>query len=119
MHERVLRKIACLLIAMLLATVLSPSFGWEAVASQSAHGHGVLAMDNHDGHAGQHQGDEDSHHHHGCTGHLLGHLLAQLSNPLPFAILDPAGSVFPELPSDFSSRVPERLDRPPLAPALA
>lgn len=116
---RTVRRIACLLIAVLFATVLSPSFAWEASASQAAHGHDVVALDDHDGPVAQHQGDEDSHHHHGCAGHLLGHLQGQLSDPFVFASLDPSGSVLPEPASDFSSSLPERLDRPPLVPALA
>lgn len=118
MLHRVSRKIACLLIAVLLATVLSPSFSWESAASQAAHGHDVVAFDDHDGSA-PHQGDEDSHHHHGCAGHLLSHLQGQLSDPFVFAALDLAGSRLPEPASDFSSPLPERLERPPLAPALA
>lgn len=117
MLHRVSRKIAYLLIAALLATVLSPSFGWESVASQAAHGHDVAALNDHDGPTGQ--GDEDSHHHHGCAGHLLSHLPGQLSDPFVFTALDLVGSRLPEPASDFSSPLPERLDRPPLAPALA
>jgi hypothetical protein len=119
MPWHVIRKIASFLMAVLLSTVLSPSFGWEASASPAAHGHDVLLLDDHDGHAAQHHGDEDSHHHHGCAGHLLGHLQAQLSDPFVFATLDPAGRLRPEPASDFSSLFPERLDRPPLAPLPA
>ena len=119
MPPRVIRKIIRLLIVVLLSTVLSPSFGWEASASQAAHRHDVLALDDHDAPTGQHQGDEDTHHHHGCAGHLLGHLQGQMSDPFVFATLDPAGSLLPDPASDFTSPVPERLDRPPLAPALA
>lgn len=120
MLHRVSRKIACLLIAALLATVLSPSFGWESAASQAAHGHDVMALNDHDDHGGPAgQGDEDSHHHHGCAGHLLSHLQGQLSDPFVFTALDLVGSMLPEPAPDFSSPLPERLDRPPLAPVLA
>lgn len=119
MPQRALRKIVCLLIAVLLATVLSPSFGWESTASQAAHGHDVLALDDHDGPAGQHQGGEDSHHHHGCAGHLLSHLQAHLSDSFVLAAPDLAGVMLPEPAADFSSPLPARPDRPPIAPALA
>lgn len=118
MPRRALRQIACFLIAVVLSTVLSPSFGWEAAASQSAPGHDVLALDDHGGSAGQHQADEDSHHHHGCAGHLLGHLQGQPSDPFIFVTVGPAGSMLPEAASDFSSPFRERLDRPPIVPAL-
>ena len=42
--RRALRSIARLLLAVLLATVMSPSFAWEATAGQSAHGHDIVAV---------------------------------------------------------------------------
>jgi hypothetical protein len=119
------RSIARLLIAVLLATVLSPSFAWESTARASAHGHDCIAPDatgdarDNAGPAGSHRGDEDSHHHHGCAGHLFGHLPMHLSEAFAFAIfrsdrdrcIEPAAA----LPLPF----PDRLDRPPHVPALA
>ena len=120
MSERFIKGIIHLLIVVLLSTVLSPTFGRETSESQATHGHDVVALvDYHDGSVAQHQNDDDSHHHHGCAGHLLSHLQGQLSDPFVFAILDPSGSVLPGPASDFSSYLPEGLDRPPLVPVLA
>ncbi len=124
MH-RASRSIAHFLVAILLATVLSPSFAWEATAGQSVHGHDTVVLDqsddahDQDRRTGSHQGDEDSHHHHGCAGHLLGHLPVQTTEAFTFAMLDPDRGGFPESPAGFSSLFPARLYRPPLAPTLA
>jgi len=120
--RRTLRKIATLLLAVLLATVFEPSFGWEASAGQGTHGQDIVALadagDTHDRHDGDHRGGENSHHH-GCAGHMFGDLVAHLGD---VAVFTP-----PDLDSDFPSgpgaaALPaflERLDRPPLAPDLA
>lgn len=108
-----------MLFAILMATVLSPSFGWEASSSRAAHGHEMLALDDCDTGAAHHQGDEDSHHHHGCAGHVLGHLQVELGHPFVLSVLDLAGSALPAPASDFSSFLPQRLDRPPRASVLA
>jgi len=124
MH-RTARSIACLLIAVLLATVLTPSFAWESAAGQSAHGHGLVAQDegmdahDHAGPKGTHHGDEDSHHHHGCAGHLFGHLTMHLSEAIVFAMLDPDRDHCTEPAAALPSLYPDRLDRPPHVPALA
>jgi len=123
--RRALRSIARLLVAILLATVLSPSFAWEATAGESAHEHDIVALDgssdahDQDGDAANHRGDEDSHHHHGCAGHSLGHLPVNISEAFAFAMPDPDRGGFPESPADFTSPFPDRLDRPPLTPNLA
>jgi len=123
--RRALRSIAHLLTAILLATVLSPSFAWEATADRSAEGHEIVSPDGggdahgQDSPAGSHHGDEDSHHHHGCAGHSLGHLPAYIGEAFAFAMPDLDRDSFPESPAVFRSRFPDRLDRPPLAPTLA
>ncbi len=123
--RRALRSIARLLVAIMLATVLSPSFAWEATAGRSADGHEIVSPDaggdahEQDGHAGSHHGDEDSHHHHGCAGHSLGHLPVYITEVFAFAMPDLDRDSLPESSADFSSPFPERLDRPPLAPTLA
>ena len=123
--RRALRSIARLLIAILLATVLSPSFAWEATAGQAAHEHEIAVPDGiGDAHEqvndkASHHGDEDSHHQHGCAGHSLGDLPGYLGEASDFALPDPDRDVFPESPAGFPSPFPDRLDRPPLAPALA
>lgn len=121
--RRALRHIAALLLAVLLATVLTPSFGWEASAGQGAHGHDIVALDDAGdtqyGHDGDHRSDENSHHHHGCAGHMFSHLMAHLGGVAALTPPDLDSGV----PSEPSAAVPqgflERLDRPPLAPALA
>ena len=123
--RRALRSIARLLISILLATVLSPSFAWEATAGQPAHEHEIVAPDgssnahDQDDETGSHHGDEDSHHHHGCAGHSLGHLPGYLDEASAFAMPDPDRGGFADPAADFHSPFPDRLDRPPLAPALA
>ena len=122
MHP-VLRIIASLLLAVLLTTVLTPSFGWEASAGQGAHGHDIVALadagDAHDSRDGDHRGDENAHHHHGCAGHMFSHLLAHFGDVAAFTPPD-LDSVVPAEPGHAVPQgFPERLDRPPLAPALA
>ncbi len=124
--RRALRSIAHFLVAILLATVLSPSFAWEVTAGDSAHGDVIVAAevsgDAHaqDSDAASHHDDSDSHHHHhGCAGHLLGHLPMHFSEAHTFAMLDAVRDGFSEPAADFTSPFPDRLDRPPLAPALA
>ena len=123
--RRALRSIAHLMTAIMLATVLSPSFAWEATAGESSHGHEIVAPDgggdahDQDSDAASHQGDEDSHHHHGCAGHSFGHLPGHLGEAFAFAMPDPDRDGFPESAAGFPSSFPDRLDRPPRAPALA
>ncbi len=125
--RRNLRKIARLLLAVLVATMLSPSFAWEATERQSAHEHEIVALgggsDAHDqdqdSQAVSHHGDEDSHHHHGCAGHSFGHLPGHFGEAFAFAMLDPDRDRFPESWPGISSPFPDRLDRPPRAPTLA
>ena len=123
--RRNLRKIVYLMLAILLATVLSPSFAWEATAGNAAHGDGAVAIDasgnayDHDNQAGGHHRDEDTHDHHGCPGHSLGHLPGHLGEAFDFAMPDPDRDVFPESRASFPSLFPDRLDRPPRTPTLA
>lgn len=120
--RRALRKIARLLLAVMLATVLSPSFASEASGGRNGHVQGIAALDYacgiHDRHEDERRGCDGSHHH-GCAGHMFGHLVAYLH--------DAAAIIPPDLDSDFLSEpgfavlqgFPERLDRPPLTSALA
>ena len=114
------------MLAVLLATVLAPSFGWEASAGQTAHGHDVLALgdaqggDDHDHQdAGTEPGNMNSHHHHGCAGHMFGHLFAVLCNDAAPAFLDPREAISAGRQRDLITPFPKRLDRPPHASALA
>lgn len=118
--------IANTLVGVLLATVLAPSFGWEASARQAAHGHEVLEDC---GASGADEGSLTAAHddpdrqkkeqHHGCAVHMLSHLIATLSEAGNHAVpgADEVG-VLDRLPS-VTSVSPRRLDRPPLDPRLA
>ena len=114
------------MLAVLLATVLAPSFGWELSAAQTAQGHDVLALgDAHAGDGHDHQGGDtdsgsmDSHHHHGCAGHMFGHLFAVLCNEAAPAFLYPGELISAGRQRDFITPFPKRLDRPPHASNLA
>ncbi len=127
MH-RIVRLFSRWLVALMLATVLSPSFGWQALEAMSAHEHGddqhlvpagdSMVLDTHD-HAGCSGHDlavPDSAHEsvdHCCPGHVLGHLLGGIAanGLLPIPANGRAG--FEALTSTFTSRISEGLDRPP------
>lgn len=120
--RRALRKIAYLLLAVLLATVLSPSFASEASAGRNAHDQSVMAFDDacgtHDRHDGEGCGGDGSHHH-GCAGHMFGHLVAYLDDAAAITPPDLDSGFLSEPDSAVPQSFPERLDRPPLAPDLA
>lgn len=61
----------------------------------------------------------DSHDHHGCAGHVLGHLFVAPAERTEFAIPDtqPAAAIGRQ--SDFVTNPSRRLDRPPLDSDLA
>lgn len=121
MH-RALGKITYLLLAVLLATVLSPSFASEASAGRNAHDQGVVALDDPCSTLERHDGEKrggDRSHHHGCAGHMFGHLVAYLDDAAVFSPPDSDSGVFSEPDSAVLQSFPERLDRPPLTPALA
>lgn len=122
---RASRSIAHLLVAVLLATVLSPSFAWESTIGRSTHGHDDVELEGSgDAHnyavpQGSHHSDEDSHHHHGCAGHLFGHLPMHLSEAFVFATLQRGGDRCIEPAAALPLPFPDRLDRPPRVPVLA
>lgn len=111
-----LRKISRLVLLVMLTTVFSPSFGWEAAEAMSPHEHVMLVE--HEHHAdmiGTQAVAEDcaENQHHCCPGHQLGHMQASivegLTMPLPVASSRVNGFVS----SQFTSYVPEGLERPP------
>ncbi len=121
MH-RAQRKITYLLLAVLLATVLSPSFGWEASVGQNAHDESNVALDHAAGTHDRHGDDQcggDSLHDHGCAGHMFGHLVAYLDDVAVFTSPDLDSGVPSEPDAAVVPGFSERLDRPPLTPALA
>ena len=123
--RRALRKISAFLTTVLLATVLTPWFGWEVSAGADAHDQ-ETAM--YGGSCGahdrqEHQRDcgngESDQHHHGCAAHMLGHLVADLS-PVTVLTLPESGAGRLAGPLDaVLAAFPERLYRPPLVRLLA
>lgn len=107
------------LLALMLATFLSPSFGWhvhaghheiEAATQPHDHGHG------HGDHPSGTQGDIDAH---ASIGHLLGHLPMQLMQSALFipsveAVAPDDAVPVPRIASDSSPPY-----RPPLHDRLA
>ena len=119
--RRVSRYIATSLLAVLLTTLLAPGFGWEASAGQAEHGHAVAALgeDDHGSEGAGDRGGEESYHHHGCAGHMFGHLSALLDEAVGLALPDADDATGSQrLPGVVTSFL-KRLDRPPHAPDLA
>lgn len=128
------RSVSRLLLLVMLATVFSPSFGWDAVQGMTGHDHPAA------GHAGHHDHDGHVHDaaaprdgcggecaagaescadtpHHCCPGHVFGHLLAGLGAGVSTAIAVGGAAVPVGSDSRFSSRIPDGLERPPRASA--
>jgi hypothetical protein len=122
--RRILRSLSAALLAVLLATVLAPTFGWAASAGQSAHIHD--AYESSDAPAAaphDHHGDlpvtADSHGHHGCAGHVLGHLFVAPAEHAGIIVLESGTAVAIVRQSGFVTNPSRRLDRPPLDSELA
>jgi len=120
MSTETLKRASVWLLVVFLATVLSPHFPWESVASDAYH----AMSDVHEGerHAAAH-GDQlpgDDHHDgHACAGHQFGHLPFQvvpLTLPL-LACVEEGHS--PLLLSAVPSGVLETPLRPPRNPSFA
>ena len=136
------RSLSRLLLLVMLATVLSPSFAWEAAQGMAAHeqpaaGHG--SHERHDAHHGLEGHDSLVYHdatlhdgcgsacagqdscadtrHHCCPGYVLGHLLGGTGERLATAIIVGAMDVPVVREAHFSSRIPDGLERPPRASA--
>ena len=119
--RRAFRYIATTMLAVLLATLLAPGFGWEASAGQAEHGHGAATLGN-DDHASDDTANfdgEDSRHHHGCAGHMFGHLTALLDEATGLALPDADDATVSLRLHGVVTSFPRRLDRPPHAPDLA
>ena len=111
------RLISRWLLLVMLATVISPSFGWEAVPAMAEHEHAaMLEMDEHAGHEMSAAADQTDTNccadplHQCCLGHQLGH--PQGSS---FALFMPpsTAAIAMLLSERFLTRVPEGLERPP------
>ena len=111
------RLISRYLLLVMLATVLTPSFGFEAVALPAEHEHAAM-LDMHDQHAEHEIPTTDQANaaccadvqHQCCLGHQLAHPQGNV-----LSLLSPDGSAIVPLyrADSFLSRVPEGLERPP------
>ncbi len=137
--------IARWLLAVMLATVFSPSFGWELVDGAVPHAHPAQAADADDHHADHHahmgaaaathdaaaghaaddcagcgdlaSGECSDMQHHCCPGHVLGHLPASLRAVGVFVLAMNDSFALDGAAARFSTRIPEGLERPPRAAA--
>ena len=124
------RSVSRAMLFVMMLTVFSPSFGWEAVSAMSAHHGPAVTHAGHDGHD-QHGGHDsacpgcDDHAaaaceeqlHHCCPGHVLGHLPAGIGDANALTIM-PGGVTAASGPPDrYSSHSPEALERPPRSAA--
>lgn len=97
-----------LLLVVLLATFLSPGFGWQSVASHGELAHADMAVVAHGGH--HHEHEHDAHHaDHGDAAHSeIGHLLSHL--PMLLSEIEAAPR-----PATASTDFPPRHSTVPLA----
>ena len=129
--QALLRKISHVMLLVMLATVFSPSFGWEAAAGMAQHEHASAAA--HEEHGEEHyaapavdcdgcpQHEPDgcaTTQHHCCPGHQLGHLQGGIVAALPLPLPAQTAKLSVGTTSRFTSRVPEGLERPPRSPAV-
>lgn len=121
MHK-LFRLISRYLLLVMLATAISPSFGWEAVPAMAEPEHAMMyGMENH--HAGHEMPAEISNsvdqadvaccadvQHQCCLGHQLGH---PQGNSYTLLLPPSPAAVAMVLSEPFLTRVPEGLERPP------
>jgi hypothetical protein len=124
------RSVSRAMLFVMLLTVFSPSFGWEAVSAMSAHHGPAVTHAGHDGHD-QHGGHDsacpgcDDHAaaaceeqlHHCCPGHVLGHLPAGIGDAKALTIMPGGVTAASDPPDRYSSHSPEALERPPRSAA--
>ena len=111
------RLISRTLLLVMLATVLNPSFGFEAVPSLAEQEHAVM-LEMHDQHAGHEMSASEQANaaccadvqHQCCLGHQLAH-----PQGIAVSLILPEGSAIVPLyrTASFLSRVPDGLERPP------
>lgn len=105
------------MIAVVLATILAPTFAWEVGETRAAHAE-PEGIDERHAPAGQGNaiGEEDPHILYGCAGHVLGHL-AWVGEALGFPHPESATEArIPARPQLHLQRFPKRLERPPSTP---
>lgn len=124
--RRQLDQFAFVMIAVLLLTLLSPGYAWEATAGSDPHGERSARIDPHEpcspGPAetpGSGQQDQAPHDLHRCAGHMLGHLVAAVDSIHgAFSPDFRAGHVFGRY-TPSPSQYPDPLDHPPRVAGLA
>lgn len=114
------RMLSRILLAVMLATVFSPSFGWEIVEGSLPHDDAaamrLVAATDGDCHGHVQSGEATAStdlSHHCCPGHVLGHLLGGVGEAGSLALPQGGSLPFSRDSSPFSSRIPEGLERPP------
>ncbi|WP_371322705.1 hypothetical protein VX159_09780 [Dechloromonas sp. ZY10] len=114
------RMLSRILLMVMLATVFSPSFGWEIVEGSLPHDDAaamrlVAATDGEcHGHVQNDEAGATSDlSHHCCPGHVLGHLLGGVGEVGRLALPQAASLPVARDSGPFSSRIPEGLERPP------
>ena len=75
-------------------------------------------MTSRSGHAADRSGEE-AYHHHGCAGHMFGHLSALLDEAAGLGMPDADDAAVSQRIPGVITSFPRRLDRPPHAPDLA
>lgn len=115
--RRALHHVCSLMIAVMLATILAPSFAWEVSQTKASHADPEGVDERHASSEEEKAlGEEDPHVLYGCAGHVLGHLasVTQTHNALH---PEPAIQArIPERPQHHPQQFPVRLERPPSPP---
>jgi hypothetical protein len=121
------RLLSRVILMVMLATVLSPDFGWALVEGSQPHDDAATlrlieaeaALPQADCHAHEAvdaAGGADAAHH-CCPGHVLGHLLGGVAETGPLLLATGDARPLERDAGAFSSRIPDGLERPPRAAA--
>lgn len=113
--------VASLLTGVLLLTLVSPHFSWEAVVGGVAGGQHAVADGTGDSvfhGCDDDAADPEAHHHHGCAGHQFSHTPVQLGASLAWQPELTRQRATTRRSSDFHSFIPPGLDRPPTQAAV-
>jgi hypothetical protein len=141
--QTLFRSLSRWMLLVMLTTVLAPGFGWEVAGGMLASAQAATADAHHDHH--QHEAQLHEHagsmdcadmalsgmgsaacagsdmppcddlQHHCCPGHVLSHLSAALHAASSFLLPISQNIAVDRSSRQFSSRVPEGLERPPRA----
>lgn len=97
MTQRLFSAVARVLLTVALITFLSPSLGWQLVATHDELEHMSAHVASHDLHDDSGNREHEHHDAHGFIGHLFGHLPVFLSAPPILPKADPARSDFADV----------------------